>query len=109
MDRGAAAANEMVNECYPVSDRRTREAFVARKDHRILVLQQAKLLEHPLILVGDLGSFPSRDLSFVHRGIGAWSRVPHQLRARRHGGALWWSSGVKESKSAKSSKLAMVE
>jgi hypothetical protein len=45
---------------------------------------------------------PSRDLSLVHRSVGARSYVLRQLRARRHGGALWWNSGAKESEGLRS-------
>ena len=65
VDGGGKAANEVVDESYPKSNWRGWKAFVAREDQRVLLLHQAQLLEDPLVLVGDLGSFPSRDLHFL--------------------------------------------
>jgi hypothetical protein len=88
MDRSGKTANEKVNECYPKSYRGMREAFIARKDQGLLLLQQAKLLEHFLVLVGNLGSFPYGNLPLFRGCIGAWSHVPQHLGAwRGHGKA----------------------
>ena len=66
VDGGGKAANEVVDESYPKSNWRGWKAFVAREDQRVLLLHQAQLLEDPLVLVGDLGSLPSRDLHLLH-------------------------------------------
>jgi hypothetical protein len=76
MDRSGKTVNEKVNECYPESDRGMWEAFIAGKLQGFLLLQQAKLLQHLLVLVGDLGPLPSRNLSLLHRGIGTRGFVP---------------------------------
>jgi hypothetical protein len=109
VDRGGEAANEKVNECYLESDRRMREAFIARELQGLLLLQQAKFLQHLLVLGGDLGPLPARDLGLLHRGVSARSLVLQQLRARSHGGVLWWKNGLKGSKSVRSSEMAMAE
>ena len=85
VDGGGKAANEVVNESYPKSNWRAWKAFVAREDQRVLLFHQAQLLEDSLVLVGDLGSLPSRDLHLLHWCLGSWSGVSGQFRARRHG------------------------
>jgi hypothetical protein len=78
MDGGGKVANDVVDESYPESNRRAREAFVAREDQRVL-LHQAQLLEGLMVLVGDFGSLPSRDLQLLHRCVGPRSGVLGQF------------------------------
>jgi hypothetical protein len=75
MDRGGETADEMVNEGYPICDSRLWSALVAGEDEGVLLLRQAKLLEAPLVLVGELGSLPSGDLHILHSSRVFWSRV----------------------------------
>ncbi len=53
MDRSGKAANKEVDESYPESDRRMRDAFLSGKLQGFLFLQQAKLLQRFLVLGGD--------------------------------------------------------
>jgi hypothetical protein len=83
MDGGGKAANEVIDKSYPVPNGRTWEAFVAGEDQRAL-LDQAKLLEGLLVLVGDFRSLPSRDLRVLHRCVGPWRGMSQQFGAWRH-------------------------
>ena len=54
MDRSGKAANKEIDECYPKSDRRMRNAFISGKLQGLLLFQQAQLLQRLLVLGGDL-------------------------------------------------------
>jgi hypothetical protein len=53
VDRNGKAANEEVDECYLESDWRTRRALISGHLQG-LFLQQANLLQHLVVLGGDL-------------------------------------------------------
>jgi hypothetical protein len=109
VDGGGKAANEVVDESYPKSNRRAREAFVATEDQRVFLLHQAQLLEGFLVLVGDFRSLPSRDLHLLHRRVGPRSDVLGQLRARRHGIEFWSRKKIIGGTSTQSLEMAMAE
>jgi hypothetical protein len=73
----------MVNEFYPISNARCREALFSGKEQPLVLLRQTKLLQQVHVLVGDLGSLPSRDLKSFHRH-DSWSGVSEESGARWH-------------------------
>jgi hypothetical protein len=54
MDRSGKAVNKEIDECYPKSDRRMRNAFISGKLQGLLLFLQAQLLQRLLVLGGDL-------------------------------------------------------
>ena len=76
MDGGRQAADEVVDKCYPIADARCWEALLPREEQSFFLLGQPELFQHVDVLIGDLGSLPSRDLEAFRRHGGLWRGVP---------------------------------
>jgi hypothetical protein len=85
MNGNGKAANEKINKGYPETWRRMRGTLISWHPHSLL-LEQAQFLEQLLVMRGDLGHFPSRDLVLLQALVGAGSDVLGQLGPWRHGG-----------------------
>jgi hypothetical protein len=91
VDWGREAADEMINKTNPILHWRLGVAFFARKADGVLLLHEAKPLQHVGVLVGDFGSLP---LKILGGHLGFRSAVASQTRARWH--QRQWQSNVCE-------------
>jgi hypothetical protein len=87
VDRNRKAANEEIDKGYPETDRRMRRTLVSGNLHGLLV-DQAHLLQHLVVLRRELQPLPVGDLGLLHEFFGAWGTVLALLGARSHGGNL---------------------
>ena len=80
------AANKEISEDYPKTFGRIGNGFITWDLHRLIVCQQAHLLELAVVLRGEFGSLPSRDLVFLRSSGGTGGDVLGAFGPRRHGG-----------------------
>jgi hypothetical protein len=68
------AANEEIDKGYPETDRRMRRTLVSWHLHGLLV-EQAHLFQHLVVLRGEFRPLPAGDLGLLHALFGAWGTV----------------------------------